>query len=219
MPLPQTTHCSVTRWPGCLGQKRKSFTSGMASGLGSLRWMRTTAGAEDAADAAAADDTALGAETDPAGAACAGLGTIGGGAGGVVAGGTAGSEARTEAGGSATWMAGADVAGAGAGGAEGWGTISATGLGAPPNSWRICALMVSERFAPQPGHENCTGLAAMSGVTSKAYFAPHAHWIFMGQGFGFSNTTPAGNGSGNVANEETLSTWPSVKRKLPPRAR
>ena len=86
-----------------------------------------------------------------------------------IAGGGGAMGAATGAGGGA--MAAATGCGAGAGGGTG---------AAPPNSCRIKSLIGPDRSAPQPGHENRTGSRTISGVTSKAYFAPHWHWIFMG---------------------------------------
>jgi hypothetical protein len=45
--------------------------------------------------------------------------------------------------------------------------------------------MTAELSWPQFWQTNWMGLRAISGVTSKAYFVPHAHWIFIGpSGFG-----------------------------------
>src|SRR5258705_10752879 len=47
------------------------------------------------------------------------------------------------------------------------------------SSKRIRLLTVSEMSTEQEGQMNCTGFSAMSGVISKAYLAPHEHWIFI----------------------------------------
>ena len=49
-----------------------------------------------------------------------------------------------------------------------------------PSSWRMRLLTKSEESSPQAGQTKRTGLAAMSGERSKAYLAPHEHWIFIG---------------------------------------
>lgn len=90
------------------------------------------------------------------------------------------------------------VGGLGAIGA-GWGAAAGTGIawpggtdeGTPINSWRISWLTNAEESSPHEGHTNCNVLPAISGVTSKATFAPQVHWIFIGcYGLGFRRTMP-----------------------------
>ncbi len=40
-------------------------------------------------------------------------------------------------------------------------------------------LTKSDESRPQLGQTNFTGFCSISGVASKAYFAPQEHWIFM----------------------------------------
>ena len=55
-----------------------------------------------------------------------------------------------------------------------------TVAGARPNCWRISWFTSSELSWPQAWQTKRIGELAISGVTSKAYFAPQLHWIFMG---------------------------------------
>src|ERR1035437_666842 len=52
--------------------------------------------------------------------------------------------------------------------------IGAAGLG-KPSSLRTRSLTKSDESTPQAGQTNRTGLAAISGETSRAYFAPQEH--------------------------------------------
>src|SRR5437870_5498451 len=47
------------------------------------------------------------------------------------------------------------------------------------SSCRINLLTSSDESSPHWEQTNCTGLCNISGETSKAYLAPHEHWIFM----------------------------------------
>jgi hypothetical protein len=59
------------------------------------------------------------------------------------------------------------------------------GAAGAANSSRTSWLTISEESCPQAGQTKLTGCDAISGVMSKAYFAPQEHWIFMGHsGFG-----------------------------------
>jgi hypothetical protein len=49
----------------------------------------------------------------------------------------------------------------------------------PPPAESAPRVRVQVQSAPQFWQTNVTGFAAISGVTSKAYFVPHWHWIFM----------------------------------------
>src|SRR5664279_400062 len=82
----------------------------------------------------------------------------------------------------ASEAAGADSAGSGSGartriravGGD-WGADWAWGGADKPSSWRTRSLTKSDESSPQAGQTNRTGLAAISGVTSRAYFAPQEH--------------------------------------------
>lgn len=106
--------------------------------------------------------------------------------------------------------------------APGGGAISVAGadigaLDAIPNCCRIRFVTYSEESNPQAGQTNCTGCPACSEGTSKAYLAPHAHWIFKAEKVhGLSSTTPGGCKSENGTRGGDHSTRPSVNRKLPP---
>lgn len=102
----------------------------------------------------------------------------------------------------------------------GGGAISVAGAtegtaAAIPNCWRIKFVTYSEESRPHEGQTNLTGWCAWSGVTSKAYFAPQAHWIFMVVQ-GLSNTTPEGSASEKGVLGGDHSTRPSVNKKFPP---
>ncbi len=54
------------------------------------------------------------------------------------------------------------------------------GTGAPnPSCCRISSLTSAELSAPQFWQTKRMGELAISGVTSKEYFEPQGHWIFM----------------------------------------
>ncbi len=57
-------------------------------------------------------------------------------------------------------------------------SMNATGAGAPNCCW-MRWLTDAELSAPQLWQTRRTGDFTISGVTSKAYLAPQAHWIFM----------------------------------------
>jgi len=103
---------------------------------------------------------------------------------------------------------------AGGGGVCGRGGGS-TGAGAP-NSRRTSSFTNSDESSPQVGQMNFTGFCAISGVRSKAYFAPQGHCSFMGQGLGFNSTTPGVSASENVSCGPLACTLPSAIKKLPP---
>src|SRR5882672_9781921 len=70
---------------------------------------------------------------------------------------------------------------AGAAGAGDAGASGCTGAGAAGCSCcRINSLTGLEISVPQVWQTNCTGCCAISGVTSKEYFAPQEHWTFIG---------------------------------------
>jgi hypothetical protein len=74
---------------------------------------------------------------------------------------------------------------AGGGGATKGAGTSGGGAAGADNSARTSWLTISDESWPQAGQTKRTGCDAISGVTSKAYFAPQEHWIFMtGLGFG-----------------------------------
>jgi hypothetical protein len=52
------------------------------------------------------------------------------------------------------------------------------------SSSRIIWLTYSDESSPQFGQTNRAGFRAISGVTSKLYFVPQEHWIFMALGLG-----------------------------------
>ena len=72
-------------------------------------------------------------------------------------------------------------AGGGVAAIDGAGAASATNppAAASASYSRTSWLTYSDESSPQPGQTKRTGFRAMSGVMSKAYFAPQAHWIFM----------------------------------------
>ena len=67
------------------------------------------------------------------------------------------------------------------------------------------ALICEDKSTAHDGHANCTGLDAISGVTSNANLDPQAHWIFISQGFGFNRTTPDGMIASNFKSAEVSS--------------
>jgi hypothetical protein len=96
-------------------------------------------------------------------------GTSGAGASGVA--GASDNEILMRAAGGGGVTKGAGASGGGAAGAD--------------NSARTSWLTISDESWPQAGQTKLTGCDAISGVMSKAYFAPQEHWIFMaGLGFG-----------------------------------
>ena len=101
------------------------------------------------------------------------------------------------------------MAGTGASSANGW---RAAGF---DSSSRTNSLMYSDESSPQFWQTKRMGFRAISGVTSKLYFVPQEHWIFI-YGFGFNSTTPGVAGSENVSCAGLSCTLPSHKRKLPP---
>jgi len=48
-----------------------------------------------------------------------------------------------------------------------------------PNSWRMSSLTKSDASSPQLGQMNFTGCCNISGLASKAYFAPQEHCSFI----------------------------------------
>jgi len=129
------------------------------------------------------------------------------------------------AGGGAAGGASSDTrnrAAAGGGGGGGGGAADATdapgsgGVGVP-NSRRMRSLTKSDESNPQLGQMNFTGCVSISGVASKAYFAPQEHCSFMlRQGLGFNNTIPGAPASEKASCAGLNSTLPSPNRKFPP---
>gem|GEM_PF-5052936 len=77
--------------------------------------------------------------------------------------------------------------------------------------------MRADKSTPQVGHVNTSGCRNISGMASKAYFAPQSQMTFMGdQGLGLSRVTPApaGNAIGVCAGK--CSALPSENKNTPP---
>src|SRR6478736_2602276 len=216
IPLLHTTHFSVTRSRGCLGQNRLSFTSSVlgAAAEAPPRLNRTAGAALTGGGGGGAGvEAGCGAGAAGAGAAAGALPRVilicvcGGGV--AAAGATA-----TPGGGGAISIAGANPCGAA--GTEG-DTDNPTGPVAVPNCWRTCSKMRGDKSTPHSGHANVSGLRTISGVASKAYFAPQSQMTFMaGQGFGFNNTTFVRNGRSKAAAAGDVLMLPSVNIRLPP---
>ena len=132
------------------------------------------------------------------------------GGGGVAAGGAT----ATPEGGGAISIAGAKPCGAA--GTEG-DTDNPTGPVAVPNCWRTISRMRGDKSTPHSEHANVSGLRTISGVASKAYFAPQSQMTFMAdQGFGFNNTTFVRRGRSKAAAAGDILMLPSVNIRLPP---
>jgi len=87
------------------------------------------------------------------------------------------------------------------------------------NCCRINPFTYSEESRPQAGQTKRIGFWTISWVTSKAYLAPHEHWIFTTrQSFGFNKITPCVTTSENAILGGVDWTDPSQNRKLPPAA-
>ena len=54
------------------------------------------------------------------------------------------------------------------------------GGGGVPRACAIASLAAAVPSAPQTGQATVVAIRPFTGSTSKAYFWPHAHWIFMG---------------------------------------
>lgn len=124
----------------------------------------------------------------------------GGGGGGVVALETL----AAPGGGGAISIAGAEPA-------------AAAAAGAVPNCCRTISLMRADKSKPQVGHANAYGLRSISGVASRAYFAPQSQMTFMtDQGLGLRSTTFVRSGRSNAAKDGDDRMLPSVNITLPP---
>ena len=108
--------------------------------------------------------------------------------------------------------------------ADGGGAISGAGArpsrcgGATlPSSCRASSSKRAERSTLQLGHAKRGGLRNISGVASRAYFAPQSHWTFIRlQGLGFSRVilVAIGKGISNFGMEELIA--PSQYKNEPP---
>ena len=108
--------------------------------------------------------------------------------------------------------------------ADGGGAISGAGAipsrcgGATlPSSCRASSSKRAERSTLQLGHAKRGGLRNISGVASRAYFAPQSHWTFIRlQGLGFSRVilVAIGKGISNFGVEELIA--PSQYKNEPP---
>jgi hypothetical protein len=88
--------------------------------------------------------------------------------------------------------------------------------GAPsPRCCRTSCVTKAEASMPHAEQTKCIGCAAISGVTSKVYFAPQEHCSFMVDQ-GFSSTTPCVSTSEKAEFGGLASACPSQKRMLPP---
>lgn len=86
-----------------------------------------------------------------------------------------------------------------------------------PNCWRTWSLMRADKSALQVGQAKETGWRTISGVASKAYFAPQSQMIFIiGQGLGLSSTTFGPSGKAIAAVAGDCSVLPSENKNTPP---